>query len=75
MEVDGEEEETRRLREEAIRTANKAVEKKQQEDDGKSEGRGSSKGGSFLIRAMQGFERIRESFGGRVCTGLWIRGR
>jgi hypothetical protein len=54
MEVDGDEEETRRLREEAIRT----TEKKQREDDGTSEGRGSNRGGGFLVRAMQGFEKI-----------------
>jgi hypothetical protein len=65
MEVDGEEEETRRLREEPMKTASKAVEKKQQEDNGKSEGRSSIRVGGFLVRAMQGFEKIREKVRGK----------
>jgi hypothetical protein len=71
MEVDGEEKETRRLREEAIKTANKTMEKKQREDDGKSEGRGSNREGGFLVRAMQGFEKIREKVRGKnLCRNL-----
>jgi hypothetical protein len=61
MEVDGDEEETRKLREEAIKSA----EKNQQEGDKKSEGRGTNRVGGFLVRAMQGFERIREKVRGK----------
>jgi hypothetical protein len=68
MDVDGEEEETRKLREEALQTAKKLEEKKQGEEDTGSSGsveRGSNRVGGFLLRAMQGFEKIRERVRGK----------
>jgi hypothetical protein len=68
MDVDGEEEETRKLREEALQTAKKMEEKKQGEEDTGSSGsgeRGSNRVGGFLLRAMQGFDKIRERVRGK----------
>jgi hypothetical protein len=65
MDVDGEEEETRKLREVAMKTTRRPEEEAQGGGDTGSEGKGSNRVGGFLVRAMQGFEKIREKVRGK----------